>query len=136
MTGSPDDLRNTAGLDLTDIRRQARLAGRPDELLFELRTAVAVYRRQVLPHLERERELVLPAMTTGDRALATGYARIVADELGRRVGLMEDVQAELLAEPGSDRIQARAIALLGAAGALATVAARFGGEVLLPRFEQ
>jgi hypothetical protein len=136
MTGTFDALRNDqprrrASLDLTDVQRLHDLADAPDEMLYQLRRALVVYRQHVLPHLALERAEILPSLTEHDAA-ADGYARILAEELGALVSRIETVQTDLLHDPASSPARSQAIGVLSAALSLATVAVRFDDEVLAP----
>ncbi|MGH3462258.1 MAG: hypothetical protein ACRDP9_12360 [Kribbellaceae bacterium] len=126
-----EELRWRANLDLTDVQRHADLADEPDELLFQLRRALVVYRQQVLPHLALERERVLPAVL-GQGDTASDLIRIMAEELSAVVGRIDAAQADLLQDPTSSAARSRAVGVLSAAAVLATVAMRFRSEVLLP----
>jgi hypothetical protein len=143
MSGTIDDPRNEqlswrANLDLTDLHRQTEPGEGPEDLLFQLRRSVAVYRFQVLPHLAAERDLVLPALIVEQQndSVVTGYARILAEELAGLADRMETIQQDLLRFPHSEPVRTRVISLLTAAAALATVAMRFGGEVVLPQLSE
>jgi hypothetical protein len=126
-----EELRRHANLDLTDIQRHADLADDPDQLLFQLHRALVVYRQQVLPHLTLERERVLPAvLDRGDAA--SDLIRIMAEELSFVAGRIDAAQTDLLQDPASSAARSRAVGALSAAAVLATVARRFGDEVLLP----
>jgi hypothetical protein len=138
-----DDLRNEqlswrASLDLTDIDGHTEATDTPEDLLFRLRTAITVYRYQVLPHLTAEVELVLPALVVElqDEPIAGGYARVLAEELDGVVRRMDAAQRDLLQYPHSEPVRSRVMALLTAAAALATVAMRFGDEVVLPHLSE
>ena len=126
-----EELRWRANLDLTDVQRHADLSDEPDELLFQLRRALVVYRQQVLPHLALERERVLPAVL-GQGDAASDLIRIMAEELSAVVGRIDAAQADLLQDPDSSAARSHAVGVLSAAAVLATVAMRFGSEVLLP----
>jgi hypothetical protein len=126
-----EELRWRANLDLTDVQRRADLFDEPDELLFQLRRALVVYRQQVLPHLALERERVLPAVL-GQGDAASDLIRIMAEELSAVVGRIDAAQADLLQDPDSSAARSHAVGILSAAAVLATVAMRFRSEVLLP----
>lgn len=107
------------------------VTGQPEDLLFQLRRAVIVYRQQVLPQLAHERQRVLRILTDADEGAVSDYARIVAEELSTLVDQIEDIQPDLLQNPSSTSTRGHAIGLLCAAAELATVATRFERERVL-----
>lgn len=129
-----EHLRWRSNLDLTDIDQYAEHDVAAEDLLFRLRAAISTYRSQVLPHLAAEREMVLPALIVDpdDEPLAAGHAQMLAEELWGLVDRMDAIQVDLMRYPDSTAVRGRTIALLTAAAALATVAMRFGDEVVLP----
>ncbi len=101
-----------ANLDPTDAQRHADLADDPDELLFQLRRALVVYRQHVLPHLALEWERVLAVLGRGDAA--SDLIRIVAEELSAVVGRIDAAQTDLLQDPASSAARSRAVGALSA----------------------
>lgn len=133
---SPHRMDWRSDLDPDGIEHRFDAVDQPEDLLFELRAAIAVHRSRVLPHLAAEHELVSPAPArTADQdrdAMVAAYTRILDEELAALVERMDVVQADLLQRPSSSLNRLHAVTLLAAAAALATVAARFSGEVVAP----
>jgi Mg2+ and Co2+ transporter CorA len=121
--------------DLTALQYDYTADGwsEPEKLMFILQRTASTYRRQVLPRIAADRELMLPALPDGEvPAALAAYSTIVADELSRLVDQLEELRRDLVRSGQTAQIQLRATEVLAATSALGTVVLRFVQEVELP----
>lgn len=121
--------------DLADLEQTCTAEGwtEPEKLLMTLQRTSGTYRRRVLPRLEADRILLLPAMPDSEAPAAlAAYNRIIVDELADLIGRLDEVRLELIRFGQTAELQLRATEVLAALHALGRVVLRFGQEVEIP----
>ena len=121
--------------DLADLEQACTAEDwtEPEKLLMTLQRTSGTYRRRVLPRLEADRALLLPAMPDSEAPAAlAAYNGILVDELADLVGRLDEVRLELIRFGQTAELQLQATEILAALHALGRVVLRFGQEVEIP----
>lgn len=106
---------------------------RPEDLWRRVRATSAVVRNEILPHLEAEEEIVVPALEAVEAvSLSIRYQRLVREEIGVYVARLAEVEDELRIRGPRPALVVEATRVLAAITALATLALRYSGEVAIP----
>lgn len=121
--------------DLAALQEDCTAEGwtEPEKLLVALQRTSGTYRRRILPRLEADRILLLPAMPDNEAPAAlAAYTRIIVDELAELVSRLDEVRLELIRFGQTAQLQLQATEILAALHALGRVVLRFGQEVEIP----
>ncbi|GAA0927563.1 hypothetical protein GCM10009554_08560 [Kribbella koreensis] len=105
----------------------------PEKLLMTLQRTSGTYRHRVLPRLQAEGALLLPAIPDNEAPAAlAAYNQIIIDELSELVGRLDELRLELIRFGQATQLQIQATEILAALRALGRVVLRFGQNVELP----
>jgi hypothetical protein len=121
--------------DLAELEEECTSDGwtEPEKLLITLQRTSGTYRRRVLPRLDADRLLLLPAMPADEAPAALSAVNlIIVDELAELVGQLDDVRLELIRFGHTPQLQHQATEILAGLRALGRVVLRFGQEVEIP----
>jgi hypothetical protein len=121
--------------DLAELEEECTADGwtEPEKLLITLQRTSATYRRRVLPRLDADRLLLLPAMPADEAPAALSAVNLIlVDELAELVGRLDDVRLELIRFGRTEQLQRQATEILAGLRALGRVVLRFGQEVEIP----
>jgi hypothetical protein len=109
----------------------------PEKLLITLQRTSGTYRSRVLPRLEGDRLLLLPALPDDEAPAAlAAYNTIIVDELVVLVGQLDDLRLELIRFGQTPYLQKRATEILASLHALGRVVVRFGQEIEIPALKE